>query len=77
MSKYHFIRTFRGVVGDTPYHYLALYRIHQSQKLLAETSLSVQEIALQVGFANSKNFIACFKKHVFVTPSQYRQQMPA
>ena len=76
MSRYHFIRCFQEVVGESPYHYLTLYRINQAKKLLADTDLTVQEIALQVGFSNAKNFIAAFKKHAFATPSQYRRQLP-
>lgn len=73
MSKYHFIRVFRELTGDTPYNYLTLYRIGQSKRLLTDTAMSVQEIAQEVGFSNAKNYIACFRKYTMTTPSRFRE----
>lgn len=74
MSKYHFIRVFRELTGDTPYNYLTLYRIGQSKRLLTDTSMSIQEIAQAVGFSNSKNYIACFRKYTLTTPNHFRKR---
>ena len=74
MSKYHFIRVFRELTGDTPYNYLTLYRIGQSKRLLTDTSMSIQKIAQAVGFSNSKNYIACFRKHTLTTPNHFRER---
>jgi len=42
-----------------------------SKKLLAETDLTIAEIALKLTYEPT-NFTKYFKKHVGITPSQYR-----
>ena len=73
VSKYHFIRRFRRVMGVTPYSYLTNYRINKSKTLLRTTSKSVSEIAEICGFMDTSNFISHFKKHTGVKPTQYRR----
>ena len=73
VSKYHFIRIFRQIMGITPYQYLIHYRINQSKQLLRQSILSVSAIASACGFMDSSNFISQFKKHVGQTPSQYQK----
>lgn len=64
---------FQCVTGDTPYTFLTLCRLKQAKKLLLESNASVGEIACIVGYPDVKNFIAAFKKHVGVTPLQFRK----
>lgn len=73
ISKYHFIRIFRRVMGITPYQYLMNYRINQSKHRLRLSDASIAEIALSCGFSDPSNFISQFKKHVGQTPSQYQR----
>lgn len=73
ISKYHFIRLFRNVMGITPYQYLTNYRINMSKKLLHSTQMSVSEIAEECGFMDTSNFIIHFKKQVGQKPLQYRR----
>ena len=72
ISKYYFIRLFQKATGSTPYQYLNLLRVRQSAHLLLYTDLSVCEISRRVGFSNTKNYIACFKKYHELTPLQFR-----
>ena len=73
MSKYYFIRTFRRIMGTTPYSYLTAYRINCAKRLLCSTDRSVAEIAEQCGFQDASNFIAQFKKYAGQTPAGYRR----
>ncbi len=73
ISKYHFIRLFRRVMGVTPYNYLLNYRITRSKILLRSTQVSVAEIAESCGFLDTSNFIAQFKKQTGVRPTHYRK----
>ena len=48
--------------------------IIEARRLLHHTSLSVAEIAYQTGFETPSYFITFFKKHIGVTPEQFRKQ---
>lgn len=72
ISKYHFIRLFRRVMGVTPYHYLTTYRINEAKTMLCTTEKSVADISLECGFQDASQFIKNFKKHVGMKPLQYR-----
>lgn len=73
LSKYHFIRIFRRVMGTTPYSYLTSYRINTAKRMLRLTDKPVAEIALDCGYPDTSNFITHFKKHVGMKPVQYRR----
>lgn len=73
LSKYHFIRLFRRIMGVTPYSYLTNYRINRSKILLHSTRKPIAEIAEDCGFPDTSNFIAHFKKHTGVRPTHYRK----
>lgn len=73
ISKYHFIRIFKRIMGVTPYKYLSSYRINESKTILRTTNKSVLETALDCGFNDAGNFILQFKKHTGISPTQYRR----
>ena len=77
ISKYHFIRVFRRIMGITPYNYLTNYRINSAKILLRTTDLSVSEIAEKCGFSDTSNFIVQFKKNSNQKPLQYRKYFVA
>lgn len=56
----------------SPQQYLITYRLSIAQKLLKETDLSVTEIAYSCGFRDASSFNKHFKKHLNITPLQYR-----
>lgn len=71
-SRYHFVRLFRAVYGQTPGQYLSRRRIERAEDLLRTADLSVTEICPLVGFSSLGSFSASFKKHTGLTPSEYR-----
>lgn len=73
ISKYHFIRLFRQIMGITPYQYLTNYRINTSKMLLHSTDKTVSQISEICGFLDTSNFITHFKKHTGQKPMQYRR----
>ena len=77
MSKYHFIRTFKRIMGTTPYNYLTNYRINNAKIMLRTTDMPVSEIAERCGFLDTSNFIAQFRKHTQQKPHQYRRYFAA
>ncbi len=78
-SEGYFSRLFAKVTGDSFTSYLQKIRIERAKKLLAETDLSVTEIAFQAGFSSIQCFYQTFHKAENCSPSQYRknQGMPA
>lgn len=53
--------------------FLVRLRMSRAEQLLAETDDTVQNIALQVGYANSITFGRMFKRETNVTPGDYRK----
>jgi two-component system response regulator YesN len=58
--------------GKNLSEYIAELRVEKSKELLARSSLKIHEIALAVGFGTAGYFTRFFKKHVGVTPQDYR-----
>lgn len=55
--------------------FLAQLRIKYACKLLAETNMTVTQIANETGFTNYFYFARIFKKHKSMTPTQYRESV--
>lgn len=62
---------FKGVYGSSIYAYLREYRLQTAQKLLAETSDSIAEIAHRVGYENPNKFSSAFRDTYSMTPTEY------
>ena len=71
-SRFHFIRAFKEVYGETPGQYLTHRRIERAEDLLRTANLSVTEICHLVGFSSVGTFSARFKAWTGLTPSEYR-----
>jgi len=65
---------FREVLGTTPFSYLRNYRLEQARQLLATSELSVEEIALKVGYLSRGNFATAFRKKFGMNPKPYQLQ---
>ena len=77
LSRYHFCTAFRRATGHTPHQWLTGQRVARARRLLAETELSVTEVALTVGYETPSSFAASFRKAVGMTPSNFRREMHA
>lgn len=74
VDKCHLSRIFKSVTGFTVNEYINIQRIRQAQKLLEETTYSVTEIAIMVGYENTTYFSRIFRKYIESTPLQYRKK---
>jgi|GEM_PF-728218 len=72
-SKYHFSRIFKRITGSSPYAFLVNYRINISKEKLKTTPKSIGEIAVEVGFESTSNYIKIFKNIEGITPNTYRK----
>lgn len=73
LSKYHISHEFKRCCGLSIVEYINGIRINEAKLLLAETSLSVSEIAMSVGFESLNYFYRVFRKQEAITPLQYRK----
>lgn len=69
-----FRHTFTAHTGLSPHQYLLELRLVRARTLLAETDLSIKEIALQTGFEDELYFSRLFRQKLNVTPSQWRNR---
>lgn len=66
---------FRKHLGTTVFAYVRDARIRRAQELLADSAMSMQDIAELVGFRSACNFTTAFRERQGMTPSQFRQQV--
>lgn len=69
----YFSRLFKEHYGMTLTEFLSNTRLEKAQQLLEQTSLSVEEIALQSGFSGRNAFYKLFKERTGLTPQGYRK----
>jgi len=69
-----FMKLFKKVAGTTFISYVTLIRLAKAVPLLKDTSLSIKEVAKQVGFADQSYFDRRFKSTFDRTPRAFRQK---
>ena len=72
MSPYHFLRSFRHVVGMTPYQFVLRIRLHRAAVLLRRTDKRVSAIAYDAGFNDLSTFNHRFRRVMGDNPGIYR-----
>lgn len=65
--------TFKGIYGKPIATYMKEYRIKQAAILLRQTSSTVADISLQVGYINQSKFASAFREIMKITPTEYRR----
>lgn len=73
LNRKYMTDLFKEAVGMPPQQYLGQLRINKACELLAETSLSVKEIAYSVGYRNQLHFSKMFRQSYGISPSEYRK----
>jgi AraC-like DNA-binding protein len=72
-SKFHFIRLFKNLYGQTPYQLLKMVRIQKAKQLL-QTGMPVASVCFSVGFDSASSFTGFFKKITGSTPSAFQKK---
>ncbi|MGW9069218.1 AraC family transcriptional regulator [Streptomyces yangpuensis] len=72
VSRALFARRFTELMGRPPLTYLTECRMDDAEALLADTDLSIAQIARTVGYADAFGFSAAFKRHKGLSPSTFR-----
>lgn len=72
----HKIKTgFKEVFGVTPFQYHREQRMEQSKILIANTDLSLKEIAVKMGFSSYPQFSRNFKNSTEMTPRSFKRRV--
>lgn len=72
--KDYFRRLFKSEIGKTPSQYMTDLRITRAKQLLSDKKMfSISSISELCGFSDNLYFSTCFKKHVGISPTNYRK----
>jgi AraC-like DNA-binding protein len=73
LSRAGFAKRFKDLVGLSMFDYLTQLRVQRAKELLSDTSLSLHEVANQIGYESDMAFNRTFKKRTGITPTAYRK----
>jgi AraC family transcriptional regulator len=71
-NELRFLRDFTRAIGLTPHAYIVEVRLQAARRMIESTDLSLANIALDTGFAHQSHMGSAFRKHLAMTPRQYR-----
>lgn len=72
ISHSHLSRIFFAETGTHPIDFLTKIRLEEAIKLMNTTSMKMEELSTVCGFSCGNYFNKVFKKHMNMTPSQFR-----
>ena len=75
VSQFHFFRVFKQATGMSPIQFVTRERITRAQQFIRETSRSLIEIALEVGYTSPSHFAQVFRRVTGMTPSEFRSAL--
>ena len=73
MNRKNLYSVFKKLTGFSPRDYLIYYRMCKATALLKSTNLSIETVAVSVGYNDPFHFSKEFKKNVGFSPSEYRR----
>ncbi len=74
VSREHLTRAFLDRIGTSPAAWLNHARVAKVRHLLAQTDITLRDIAAQAGFASLHTMARLIKEATGLSPSQYRAQ---
>lgn len=75
MHPVHISRIFKLETGENLSDYVLRLKMERASALLADPSLKIYEVALQLGYQNPNYFIKVFKKYYSLTPQEFRLKL--
>lgn len=74
LSPGRFAHLFTESMNVSPYKFILSLRIDEAKELLLYSSMSINEISEQIGFADSSYFSRIFRKYTGCSPSDWRKR---
>ena len=74
LSVHHFCRAFKKSFGIPAYQYQVQRRMEFAKLRLADRAVSITDIALSLGYAQTSSFSSAFRKATGWTPTGYRRK---
>jgi transcriptional regulator GlxA family with amidase domain len=74
VSERTLVRRFGVAIGQTPLGYLQGVRLEAARALLEIGDMTVQSVAVQVGYSDVSSFSRLFRQEVGLTPGSYRRR---
>jgi AraC family transcriptional regulator len=75
VSARHFERAFRQSMGMPPYAYVLGRRLDAARDtLITRADLSIEDIALRLGFGSSSHFSSAFRQRIGCSPTEFRRR---
>lgn len=76
LSSIYISKLFKEETGESPIHHLIQIRLKKSVELMKKhPEFSIKKIAQEVGYEDAYHFSKIFKKHMTVTPKEYRKNL--
>lgn len=72
LSRFHFVRMFGAIVGQSPNQYLINTRMRSAADRLIMSKTPIAQIAFDVGFNDISHFYSSFRDAFGCTPRQWR-----
>lgn len=73
MSRVQLYKKITTLTGKSPIEFIRLLRLKRATQYLAESQLTIAEIAYRLGFNNPKYFSKYFKEEFGILPSEYQE----
>jgi AraC family transcriptional regulator len=73
LTRFHFIRAFKQTAGMPPHQFLIRRRVDRARGMLAESPITISEIAEQTGFGSPIQLTRAFRRVLGTTPSALRR----
>lgn len=73
LNKQYFSRLFKKELNISPQQFLIQYRLSKSCELLRNTTMTLHDIAREVGYSNQFNYSIAFKRQYQQSPTMWRK----
>jgi len=74
LAERSFKRRFEQATGMSPLEYVHTLRLEEAKQMLEATEAPVEAIAQEVGYEDAGFFSRLFRRHVQLTPAEYRKR---